>query len=865
GDTYDPLLGGDFFDLGNVLDVIDHTDTTTNTQQVETQSSFTDQVTFTTGADVKVGTTDNSNFYFPKANVGGTDTITDLGGTNQMAFDAMDDMVVKFTIGSEATAGSVQIWGGPSNNGYSSLVGSGPDANYDLDGSSNYTGSPVSTIGFSDVGQYLFADDTVASLSGGYSAQTAVDPSAATAADDQGDIIVMPALEATDVGYVVAGSSTDDTITLNDAGMDGVIAFGKGGGDTFNIMRSFDGLLIGGITSLYDNIDNLLADGSTSGTDGIPDTYLNTFSYSTMFTGITGINATIAGYTSTWWDGSSWITESETSGVVNNTTTLLYNMLWDVGNFTGSAGNDAITFRAGSLNTLLGGDGDDVITMGSTAKGYTLNGGNGTDTLIMSGSANFKTIGDTDSTGSLLSNGADGTDGDMDLSGSTITGITTISLNDSNISGSNIDTGATTTLTMDSATALASGTTISYGANTFHAHIESDDGMDLSGVTLSNVDSIQLDTGNDTVGATLTMSSTSSLGATAIQIRSLESVTGTANDIIASADGMNLSNATLFGGISTINTDTGVDGTTALILNTATDLGTATINGNGANDSITLSQGGAYSFTGNTLSGIAAINGHTSSNEIIIDTSTNLGTVTINGNSIAADIITLSETGTYSFATNTLNSIDAINGTAGVDNITGSAGGDTINGKASVDTLTGGTGGDTFQFSNSASTDIITDFNHAETDQINMNVSMLVGGTRTSANYLKFTVMKGTGLRYTTTSSTTASSSLGNTWLFQAANVTTFRALVNSKLATNTAAWAAGGNLNAVGFIGGTGGAAAGKIMIVGGLVQAGTASVAFTGNTKSVVTLQSAITKVSAAASSSNSSIIDGGDIFIY
>ena len=601
GDTfYDGSFGGNFFEPF-VDDAFDPTtDTTFFEEEVVSQSTFDEVFSGTTGTDAFVGTSLNTNYFFSFANLGGSDTISDAGGTNQMSFDSLDSVALKFTIDSTlATSGTVDVRSGAATTTLSTFA----------------SGSALQTITFSDVGQYLFADTSLASLSSGFSSQTEEDLTATPSEADSGDVIVLPSLSVNDVGYVIAGSSSADTITV-DATTNGIIVFGKGGGDTINIQTATDGLFIGGITNT-DNNDNFLADGSTSGTDDIPDTNVNTFSYSTLFSGTTGISASIYGF----FDSAD--SKFETTAVVTDTSgSTLDNVLWDVGSFTGSAGVDEITLNTAKLNTLDGGAGNDNIRFNATSKVLNLNNAGGTDTLTTSGS--------------------DSTAGDMDLRGTTISGITSITLNQDNVT-----TTGTTALTVGNTattnTTLAAGTTVSFGSNTNHAHIESDDGFSLIGHTLSNVDAILIDTGNDTVGATLTLNASNSFG-TAIEIRSLEGGTPTSNDIIASADGMNLSNVTLFAGISDINFNNDNTTTANLTLNTSTSLGTVNITGGaGTNDTITLSNAGTYSFSGNTLTNIAAING-----------------------------------------------------SSGADTITGSGGADTIAGGGGIDFLTGGAGADKF-------------------------------------------------------------------------------------------------------------------------------------------------------------------------
>jgi len=366
GDVYDPYIG-EYFDLNSILGNGTNDDGTDYVpQQVVSQTTFSEIFKGTTGADTLSGTTGNTNFYFAYNAIGGIDSITDAGGTNQMAFDNLNDTVLKFTIsGSSATTGNVKIWGGNSVAGYTSISGS--NATYTLTGTP-YSGTADSTIAFTGVGQYLFADSAVATLSGNYSSQSSANLTTTPTDADSGDVIVMPSLEINDVGFVIAAGDGADILNIDDSGMDGIIAFGKGGGDTFNISVAMDALLIGGIT----NTDNKDTD-----SDGIPDQYVNTFSYSALnLTGTTGLNGTIIGFY------DSYSSSYETSAVMNNSAAFLNNMLWDVGAFVGSADNDTISISGyAALNSFSGGGGDDTITIGNSVRALSIDGGDGNDTI----------------------------------------------------------------------------------------------------------------------------------------------------------------------------------------------------------------------------------------------------------------------------------------------------------------------------------------------------------------------------------------------------------------------------------------------------------------------------------------------------
>ncbi|MBT7944157.1 MAG: hypothetical protein HN719_12490, partial [Alphaproteobacteria bacterium] len=368
----------DVFSLEPVFDFLED-DLEFTSEPVVEQTLFDEILKGSTGSDTLSGSAGNTNYYFSYADIGGTDTISDGGGINQIAFDSLDNTVIKFTIDNTvATTGNVEIWGGSGNNGYSSVSGS--DGTYTLT-NAKYSGATNSTISFTDVSQYLFADTATAALSDGFSTHSEEDLSATQSDADTGDVLVMPALQAGDVGYVIAGGSGADVFDIDDAAMDGAIVFGKGGGDTFNVKTSLDALLIGGITAT-DNNDN-------AGSDGIPDANINLFSFSTMFTGATGLSGNILGFYDSFFD------VYETTAVMNNASgNGLNTILWDVGSFTGSAGNDTISLSGQTaLNTFDGGAGNDSITVSGNVRILTINGGAGDDTLSTAiGALTSKTV-----------------------------------------------------------------------------------------------------------------------------------------------------------------------------------------------------------------------------------------------------------------------------------------------------------------------------------------------------------------------------------------------------------------------------------------------------------------------------------------
>ena len=63
---------------------------------------------------------------------------------------------------------------------------------------------------------------------------------------------------------------------------------------------------------------------------------------------------------------------------------------------------------------------------------------------------------------------------------------------------------------------------------------------------------------------------------------------------------------------------------------------------------------------------------------------------------------------------------DTLNGNVGNDTIFGDAGSDRLDGGTGDDTLTGGTGADTFFYATGDAADTVTDFSHADGDQVDL-------------------------------------------------------------------------------------------------------------------------------------------------
>lgn len=154
----------------------------------------------------------------------------------------------------------------------------------------------------------------------------------------------------------------------------------------------------------------------------------------------------------------------------------------------------------------------------------------------------------------------------MDLSTVTLSNIATVQLDSDNAG----NTSGATNLLVDSSTNF-NGATVAGGATTNHVHIVSNNGMDVSGMTLfsgistASAHSLLLD--NDTAtsnnAAVLTLNASTNLTggtATTVEIFALEGGSTNNDDIITSTNGMNLGGA-LVQDVATINVNSDNSGT----------------------------------------------------------------------------------------------------------------------------------------------------------------------------------------------------------------------------------------------------------------------------------------------------------------
>lgn len=281
------------------------------------------------------GGTEDDNFHFQWGSISGTYTVTDTGGTDQISFDSLDDAQIAFTAAS-STSGQIVAYPG-----YSVALDVTP-----------------TIVNYSNIDKILVSDLSVPSFATNDYAKVQ---------NITSEIVQLQSLSASgDKGYVIAATSAANAITINQACV-ALIAFGKGGGDTFSFSNTGTKsvMAIGGSTAT-DNVD----DGSNGGTanDGIPDDYINVFSYSGMST---GIYAQLGYYGA----NSALVEDAAT----RSTTSIFNHQLYDVGSFVGSFANDTIIVSSSTFSSIDGGNGADTITGGSGVD--KIIGGAGSDIL----------------------------------------------------------------------------------------------------------------------------------------------------------------------------------------------------------------------------------------------------------------------------------------------------------------------------------------------------------------------------------------------------------------------------------------------------------------------------------------------------
>ncbi|MBF0246877.1 MAG: FecR domain-containing protein [Alphaproteobacteria bacterium] len=438
---------------------------TTVEQDTDYQNvTFAETITAKNGGGTLSGGGGNTNFYFPWASLhggsGGTYTVTDAGGTNQISLDGMN--VVYFQVqASTATSGTITV--------YASHDG---------------TGSVWGTVNYSNVSQFLLSNAVVSSFSS-TDFQTA----------ESGTVLKLSGLQAGDYGYGMAGDDNANTFSITDSH---VIVFGNGGADTFNISAGNGQVrILGGDGADTFNITTLSNFNKyTGGTDGSVDV----FKFDALGTP-EALTATLTGGNAT----------------VKNTANTKFNDLVNVGSLTTSTLGDTITVASGSYNTINASDGADTITLAAGTTVTTVQGGVGNDTITQAASSTTTTLqaGDGDDTVSLTNGavfttiqGGVGTDTLVLLSGDNLSQAEMANISEFETISVGSDNGATIvlndyaqslTIVATSVTTASNTVNVNGGAVTSSAlNITGGAGADsLTGG--GGADSITGGTGNDTI------------------------------------------------------------------------------------------------------------------------------------------------------------------------------------------------------------------------------------------------------------------------------------------------------------------------------------------------------------------------------
>ncbi|NQV83277.1 MAG: FecR domain-containing protein, partial [Rhodospirillales bacterium] len=525
-------------------------------------TTFEETLDGTTGNDTLVGAAGSTNFFMGfnasggTSHLGGTDTVDGGGGTNQLTFDDLNDL--KFVVSPDGT-----------------ILDKGSITVTTLNGGVFAGGSSIT---YTDVQQFLFADGVQNLGTGFNSGGTSLDTSGAPTSES--DTVVFPSLAPGETGEAHIGTSAGETITINTANLDGALVFAKGGGDTIAINVDADGLFIGGFSSTENQDTN---------SDSIADANINVFTYAGLAlpTGATGLQVNLLGSSDTLVAGGSNF-GGDALVRDNATTATMVNNLWDVGSFIGSGGDDQILVNGGTSGggfaLIDGGNGNDSFVLSGAARIGTVSGGAGTNTYNITGASTVATL-----TGGA---GADTIRFGLDANGNAVATGGTIG----NVTLVETIQGGTGT---DAVTLGAGGNTVSVSGTieTFAGGAGSDVlNLASTGVTLGNVQLIE--TINGGVG---TDAVTLGAGGQTVTISAVETITGGAG-----ADAVTVTGAS-------------VDG------------GTVTYDGGAASDTLTINGSGSLTLDATELGNITAWENWTFGSNIATSITTAAGNVATSG------------------------------------------------------------------------------------------------------------------------------------------------------------------------------------------------------------------------------------------
>ena len=318
--------------------------TTITTDENYVETDFSQTLVAVNGGGTLTGGAGSTNFYFPwaslKSGSGGTYTISDAGGVNQISFDGMD--VVYFDVEAySSTSGLISVY-------------------KDHTAANNLFG----TVSYSGISQFLLSDVTVTSFS-----------SANFTTSASGDVLKLSALQAGQHGYGMAGDANANTFTVSAGDF---IAFGKGGDDIFNLNTTGSGDALGGTGA---DTFRIYKTGNHLNLKGGGDSSADHFDYSTMST-----PASLYVY--------MYSTNTLVQDVVlNSTTSYVHGLDYDSTDvFTGSSANDFIHVYSGTFGTIHGNGGNDTFTVNTGATVTALNGTSGNNTYTLTTNSTVTTL-----------------------------------------------------------------------------------------------------------------------------------------------------------------------------------------------------------------------------------------------------------------------------------------------------------------------------------------------------------------------------------------------------------------------------------------------------------------------------------------
>jgi hypothetical protein len=564
-----------------------------NSTEPNTTTAFTEILTATTGNDALAGGDGNTQFSMVQGStLGGSDTVSGGLGTDEINFQSLDNILIVFN----ATTMT---------------------ADY-----SNADGSVSGDITLTSVEQ-LFAGIGDGSLTDASGTDAEMNSAAS-------GVRLAFGPEDTGYGYIAAGSSGADTITLATSTVVGSSPMTYG-----SLSHTVGTDILGSIIFAGAGADNIT--GTSSG--------------DIIFGGADDDTITGSGG-----DGGDIIL----AGAGNDTIIVSSSDTTDGGVFIGGAGADVLQTTEIGLDT--------------TAASFSMSG---IETLESTYSVSAATI--TLRGSQLTGEGGDVTAVTAGFAGSTISSATG-SLNVTGVSLTNIANLAGTGTTSFAVDATALGVITSYNSGATGGSITvsgANVSVNLAAVSFTNISSISGVTGSDSftlgsAGYTMTMTDVETLvtgsGNDAITMGSVMT-TGNAIDLGGGTDTLTLWGGTNVGTITNVETVNGAASTDALTLEgtvsgTTFDMGAGT-------DSITLADGGNSATVQNT----ETVDGGSGA-----DTITTSGTANVTIFSHAGDdILNLSGSGTHSIDFDAA----ATNGTDTITSFNAGASGDVLD----VDTL----------------------------------------------------------------------------------------------------------------------------------------------------------------------------------